>query len=208
MPKASLGSYQVTHGTVRPAPAKSMEGASASFVGSMLSDAGKPCVTHGTVLEGAHEDLLRAADLLLEGRPRHLELAGGDGATGDVRDTGVLVGVDRVERVVVYLRAVGRQGSEGRVCGHAKGEGAGDEGRQRERPWRELHQRDLLPRWGCEPGFTGSTRDVARRMQGARLGIAPSGLPSRSSTSLPRHRCAGRRECAACRPRGNECPSP
>ena len=49
-PKASLGSYHATQGTVRPVPAKSMEGASASFVGSMLSDAGKPCVTHAPFL--------------------------------------------------------------------------------------------------------------------------------------------------------------
>src|SRR5947207_1527394 len=44
-PKAAFGSYQATHGTVRPAPAKSIDGASASAVGSMLSDAGKPWVT-------------------------------------------------------------------------------------------------------------------------------------------------------------------
>src|SRR5262249_4256524 len=44
-PAAALGSYQATHGTVRPVPAKSIDGASASSVGSMLSDAGRPCVT-------------------------------------------------------------------------------------------------------------------------------------------------------------------
>src|SRR5262249_48501546 len=49
-PNASFGSYHVTHGTVRPVPAKSIEGASASFVGSMLSDAGNPCVTQAPFL--------------------------------------------------------------------------------------------------------------------------------------------------------------
>ena len=45
-----LGSYQATHGTLRPAPAKSMAGSSACFVGSMLSDAGEPCVTQAPFL--------------------------------------------------------------------------------------------------------------------------------------------------------------
>src|SRR5262249_20125512 len=49
-PKASLGSYHATQGTVRPVPAKSIDGASASFVGSMLSDAGNPCVTQAPFL--------------------------------------------------------------------------------------------------------------------------------------------------------------
>src|SRR5262245_29817807 len=44
-PKVALGSYHATHGTVRPVPAKSIDGASATWVGSMLSDAGNPCVT-------------------------------------------------------------------------------------------------------------------------------------------------------------------
>src|SRR5262245_9077371 len=44
--KWSLGSYHATHGTARSAPAKSIAGSSASFVGSRLSDAGNPCVTH------------------------------------------------------------------------------------------------------------------------------------------------------------------
>ena len=43
-PSGALGSYQASHGTVRPAPAKSIDGASASTVLSMLR-AG-PCVTH------------------------------------------------------------------------------------------------------------------------------------------------------------------
>src|SRR5437867_672925 len=50
-PKAAFGSYQATHGTVRPAPAKSIDGASASAVGSMLSDAGKPWVTQAPFLK-------------------------------------------------------------------------------------------------------------------------------------------------------------
>src|SRR5438132_9435201 len=45
-PRLLFGSYHATHGTVRPAPAKSIDGASASTVGSMLSDAGEPWVTH------------------------------------------------------------------------------------------------------------------------------------------------------------------
>ena len=43
-PRCALGSYHETHGTVRPAPAKSIDGASASWAGSMFSDAGEPCV--------------------------------------------------------------------------------------------------------------------------------------------------------------------
>src|SRR5438034_3994055 len=50
-PKWTFGSYQATQGTVRPAPAKSIDGASASTVGSMLSDAGEPCVTHAPFLK-------------------------------------------------------------------------------------------------------------------------------------------------------------
>src|SRR5436309_3674981 len=50
-PNAAFGSYQATHGTVRPAPAKSIDGASASAVGSMLSDAGKPWVTQAPFLK-------------------------------------------------------------------------------------------------------------------------------------------------------------
>src|SRR5437016_12156934 len=49
-PAAALGSYHATHGTVRPAPAKSIDGASASSVWSMLSDAGNPCVTQAPFL--------------------------------------------------------------------------------------------------------------------------------------------------------------
>jgi hypothetical protein len=45
-PRNGLGSYHDTHGTVRPAPAKSMVGASASTLLSMLSDAGEPWVRH------------------------------------------------------------------------------------------------------------------------------------------------------------------
>src|SRR5690242_14807597 len=43
-PNAAFGSYQESHGTVRPAPAKSIDGDSASTSGLMLSD--RPCVTH------------------------------------------------------------------------------------------------------------------------------------------------------------------
>src|SRR5439155_213547 len=50
-PKLRFGSYHATHGTVRPAPAKSIDGASASTVGSMLSDAGEPWVTHWPFLK-------------------------------------------------------------------------------------------------------------------------------------------------------------
>jgi hypothetical protein len=46
-----LGSYHATQGTVRPAPAKSIDGASATTVGSRLSEAGNPCVTHAPPLK-------------------------------------------------------------------------------------------------------------------------------------------------------------
>ena len=61
------------------------------------------------VLERAHEDPLRAAGLLLERRPRHARAAGCKRSADDVGDTGVLVGVDPVRRVVVDLRPVRRQ---------------------------------------------------------------------------------------------------
>src|SRR3954451_19725078 len=48
-PSALLGSYQASHGTVRPAPAKSIDGASATTPGSMFSDG--PCVTHWPFLK-------------------------------------------------------------------------------------------------------------------------------------------------------------
>src|SRR5436309_467619 len=50
-PKFALGSYHATQGVARPAPAKSIDGASASTVGSMLSDAGEPCVTQAPFLK-------------------------------------------------------------------------------------------------------------------------------------------------------------
>ena len=45
-PRWTLGSYHETHGTVRPGPAKSIDGASASWLESMFSEAGKPWVVH------------------------------------------------------------------------------------------------------------------------------------------------------------------
>src|SRR5262245_25745285 len=50
-PKASFGSYHATQGTVRPVPAKSIDGDSASLLGSMLSDAGNPWVTQAPFLK-------------------------------------------------------------------------------------------------------------------------------------------------------------
>ncbi len=44
-PIGASGSYHAVHGTVRPGPAKSMLGASASAVGSTFSEAGEPFVT-------------------------------------------------------------------------------------------------------------------------------------------------------------------
>src|SRR3954466_11757352 len=43
-----LGSYQAVHGTLRPVPAKSIDGASASWLDWMLSD--WPCVTQCPLL--------------------------------------------------------------------------------------------------------------------------------------------------------------
>ena len=51
LPRFALGSYHATQGTVRPAPAKSIDGASATTVGSRLSEAGNPCVTHAPPLK-------------------------------------------------------------------------------------------------------------------------------------------------------------
>src|SRR5439155_13755031 len=71
----------------------------------------------GAVLERTDEDLLRAADLLLERRPRDLDLAGDDRAAGHVDQAGVLARIDRVRRVVVHLGAVRRERYEGRRGG-------------------------------------------------------------------------------------------
>ena len=49
-PNGTAGSYHATHGTVRPGPAKSIDGASASWFVSMVSEAGNPCVTHAPFL--------------------------------------------------------------------------------------------------------------------------------------------------------------
>ena len=116
-PKAALGSYHATHGTVRPAPAKSIDGASASWVGVDVERRRGPLRHPGAVLERADEDLLRAGgNLLLERRPRDLDLAGRDRAARDVGDAGVLARVDRVGEIVVHLRALGRKRQEGRTC--------------------------------------------------------------------------------------------
>ena len=82
-------------------------GASASTFGSMFSDG--PWVTHWPFLNARTKIRWRVAGLLLERRPRHARAAGGERAADDVRDAGVLVGVDPGGRVVVDLRAVGRQ---------------------------------------------------------------------------------------------------
>src|SRR6266481_6260004 len=50
-PKWMFGSYHATQGTVRPGPAKSIDGASATCRGSMLSDAGEPWVTQAPFLK-------------------------------------------------------------------------------------------------------------------------------------------------------------
>src|SRR5207244_7594791 len=71
----------------------------------------------GAVREGTDEDLLRAAEPLLEGRPRDLDFARDDRATGHVDEAGVLVRIDRVQRVVVHLGAVRRERYEGRRGG-------------------------------------------------------------------------------------------
>jgi len=49
-PSCALGSYQATQGVARPGPAKSIDGASATTVGVMLSDAGRPSVTQAPFL--------------------------------------------------------------------------------------------------------------------------------------------------------------
>ena len=79
-----LSSYQVAHGTVRPPPAKSIEGFSPSVVWSKLSEPRKigeelekPFSVPGALrrphatLESAHEYLLFAPGLVLEDRPRN-----------------------------------------------------------------------------------------------------------------------------------------
>src|SRR5262245_40745341 len=50
LPTFRLGSYDATQGVARPAPAKSIDGASAFTLGLMLRDAGEPCVTQAPFL--------------------------------------------------------------------------------------------------------------------------------------------------------------
>ena len=85
----------------------------------------------GAVLERAHEDLLAVPALLLERRPRDLDLASRERTAGHVGDASVLVRVDRIGDIVVHLRAVGRKRQEGRPCcragkQHAHGRKTGD----------------------------------------------------------------------------------
>jgi hypothetical protein len=82
------------------------------------------------VLERAHEDALGAAGLLLEGGPRHARASSDERSTDDVRDPGVLIGVDAGRRVVVDLRAVGGQADHCacRSCRHERGRHADERG--------------------------------------------------------------------------------
>src|SRR5439155_17335131 len=86
----------------------------------------------GAVLESADEDLLPAADLLLERRPRDLDIAGDDRATGHGDEADVLVRVDRVRRVVVHLGAVRRERYEGRRGGGSEEQEPGEARREAE----------------------------------------------------------------------------
>ena len=123
--KLPFGSYHATHGTRRLVPAKSIEGASASALVTMLSDAGNPCVTQAPALKARTKICCPSLGLLLERRPRHLQVSGRDGAALDVRGAGIPGGVDAVRRVAaVDLRAVGRQADEcrrGRAREHQGG---------------------------------------------------------------------------------------
>ena len=126
-----FGSYHAVHGTLRPVPAKSIEGASASWLAWMLSD--WPWVTQRAVLEGADEDLLRGAGLLLERGPRDVRGAGDERAADDVGHAGILVGIDADRGVVVDLGAVGGQTDDGGGRGARERE-HGDEDRRRKAP--------------------------------------------------------------------------
>ena len=115
-PSGALGSYQASHGTVRPAPAKSIEGASASAPGSMLSDG--PCVTQRPFLKARTKiccELPDACSNVVHGT-RGPPAASEPPTMSET--PGVLAGVDAGGRVVVHLRAVGRQaGDRSRAAG-------------------------------------------------------------------------------------------
>src|SRR6185436_16730024 len=85
------------------------------------------------VLEGADEDLLRGAGLLLERRPRDVRGAGDEGAADDVGHAGILVGIDADRGVVVDLGAVGGQTDDGGRRGARERE-HDDEDRRRKAP--------------------------------------------------------------------------
>src|SRR4051812_35090224 len=105
-----LGSYQAVHGTLRPVPAKSIDGASASWLDWMLSD--WPCVTQRPFLNARTKICCEVPGLLLERGPRHVRRAGHERAADEIREAGVPGGVDADRRVVVELRAVGRQSDD------------------------------------------------------------------------------------------------
>ena len=93
----------------------------------MFSDG--PWVTHWPFLNARTKIRCALAGLLLERRPRHARAAGGERAADDVGDAGVLVGVDPGRRVVVDLRAVGRQADDG-ACRPRREERGGQPGQR------------------------------------------------------------------------------
>ena len=126
-----MGSYQATHGTVRPAPAKSIDGASAFWLGSMFSDAGKPCVVHAPPLKARTK-------ICCARRRRLLERAHGTRAPPAASDPPTTSETPAswpgsIRRRVVVDLAVGRQLDDLRRGGARERE-HGDEGSRREAP--------------------------------------------------------------------------
>src|SRR5438093_2216031 len=155
----------------------------------------------GPVFEGANEYLLAVPGLLLERRPRDLDLAGRERSAGDVRDASVLVRVDRIGDIVVHLRAVGRKRQEGRACcragkQHAHGRKTGDRQPQTARARghlgrSRLHETFLLLGFVCGSAPAGfdavsiRSAEVDRRQRYVRAARTDAPRPRvRSSLSL------------------------
>ena len=127
----AFGSYHAVHGTLRPVPAKSIDGASASWAWSRLSE--RPWVIQRPPLNARTKICCEAPDFCSNAAHGTFGRAGDERPADDVGRARVLVRVDADGGVVVDLGAVGGQADDGGGRGAGERE-HGDEGRRREAP--------------------------------------------------------------------------
>ena len=87
--RCAFGSYQAVHGTVRPVPAKSIDGASASTVGSMFSE--PPWVIQAPFLNARTKICCEEPVFCSNAAHGTLGATGYERAADDVGGAGVLV---------------------------------------------------------------------------------------------------------------------